>query len=62
MCGTWMPVPSIHGGSYQHDMEFHRAGLYGSLTGKEEVKLTLIFLLDDLSFQVLDGLGMSPLE
>ena len=45
-------------GSYQHAAEFHRAGLYGSLTGKEEVKLTLTFLLDGLFFQVLDGLGM----
>ena len=32
--------------------------LYGSLTGKEEVMLTLTFLLDSLFFQVLDGLGM----
>ena len=39
-------------------MEFHRAGLYGCLTGREEVKLTLIFLLDSLLFQVRDGLGM----
>ena len=45
-------------GSYQCAMEFHRAGLYGSLTGEEEVKLTLTFLLDSLFFQVLDGLGM----
>ena len=49
-------------GRYQLAAEFHRAGLYGSLTGKEEVKLTLTFLLDGLFFQVLDGLGMSPLE
>ena len=48
--------------SYQHASEFHRAGLYSGLTGSKEVKLTLIFLLDDLYFQVLDGLGMSPLE
>ena len=41
-------------GSYQHTTD----GLYGSLTGKEEVKLTLTFLLDSLFFQVLDILGM----
>ena len=45
-------------GGYQHTMEFHGAGLYGSLTGKEEVKLTLTFLLDGIFFQVLDGLGV----
>ena len=45
-------------GGYQRAAEFHRAGLYGSLTGKEEVRLTLTFLLDGLFFQVLDGLGM----
>ena len=49
-------------GSYQHASEFYWAGLYGGLTGGERVKLTLTFLLDDLFFQVLDGLGMSPLE
>ena len=45
-------------GSYQCTAEFHRAGLCGSLTGKEEVKLTLTFHLDSLFFQALDGLGM----
>ena len=49
-------------GSYQHATEFHRTGSYGSLTGEEEVKLTLTFLLDGLFFQVLDELGMSLLE
>ena len=49
-------------GSYQCASEFYRAGLYSSLTGQEEVNLTLTFLLDDLFLQVLDGLGMSPLE
>ena len=45
-------------GSYQHTSEFPRAGLYGSLTGEEEAKLTLTFLLDSLFIQVLGGLGM----
>ena len=49
-------------GSYQCTVEFYRAGLYGGLTGREEVNLTLIFLLDDMFFQMFDGLGMSPLE
>ena len=49
-------------GSYQCALEFYRAGLYGSLTGREEVNLTLTFLLDDLFLQMLDGLGMSLLE
>ena len=49
-------------GGYQHATEFHRAGLYGSLTGEEEVKLTLTFLLDSLFFQVLDGLGMCSMK
>ena len=39
-------------------LKFYRAGL----TCREEVNLTLTFLLDDLFLQVLDGLGMSPLE
>ena len=49
-------------GSYQHAAEFHRAGLYGSLTGEEEVKLTLTFLLDSLFFHGLDGLGMCSVK
>ena len=49
-------------GSYQCALEFYRAGLYGALTGREKVNLTLTFLLDDLFFQALDGLGMSPLK
>ena len=36
--------------------------MYGGLTGREEVNLTLTFLLDDLFLQVLDGLGMSLVE
>ena len=47
--------------SYQHTSEFYRAGLQGSLTGREEVNLTLTFPSDELFFQVLDGLDMSPL-
>ena len=49
-------------GSYQHATEFHRADFYGSLTGKEEVKLTLTFLVDSLFFQVLDKLGMCSVK
>ena len=39
-----------------------RADMYGILTGREEVYLTLTFFLDYLFLQVLDGLGMSPVE
>ena len=43
---------------YQHATNFHRAGLYGRLTGEEEVKLTFTFLLDGLFFQLLGGFGV----
>ena len=36
--------------------------MQGSLTGREEVNLTLTFFLDDLFLQVLDDLSMSPVE
>ena len=61
MGGAYMPVPSIHGRKLPacHGVP---QGLYGSLTGKEEVKLALTFLLDSLFFQLLDGLGMSLMK
>ena len=44
-------------------MPLSSAGLvYGILIGREEISLTLAFFLDDLFLQVLDGLGMSPVE
>ena len=49
-------------GGYQCTSEFHRAGVYGIFTGREEVDLTLTFFLDDLFLQVIDGLSMSPVE
>ena len=49
-------------GSYQCAAEFQRAGLYGGLTGREEVELALTLLLDSLFFQALDGSIMQSLK
>ena len=62
MGGMWVPAPLICGRRLQHAMESGRAGMYGGLTGREEVNLTLTLFLDDLFLQALDGIHMSLLE
>ena len=57
-----MPAPSICDRRLPVCSEICRDGMYSILTGREEVNLTPTFFLDDLFLQVLDGLGMSPVE
>ena len=42
-------------GSYQHAVEFWRSGPQGSLTGREEVELTLSLLFNRFLFNVLNS-------
>ena len=48
--------------SYQYTAEFHRAGSYGGLTGREEVEFTLPLLFDSFFFKVLNGFSMWSVE
>ena len=52
MGGMWVFVPSIHGRRLPACHKGPQGGLYDRLTGKEEAKLTLTFLLGGFFFQL----------